>query len=315
MEKEGIKEIAIAIKARPDSITYESVKVLDELNLFRVFLGVENASENGLRNLNRRSTPEHALNALKILNDFDIHVAYNLLLFEPDAVMDDLLINLRFIERYLDNPFNFCRAEVHAGTGLEKKLLKEGRLLGNYFQLDYRIKDPQVEAFHQIANHAFFDRNFSDSGLHYFSMEVDYYFQLLRRFRPEAVSRSLRAAARNFVKRTNLDTYERLCQIYDFVEQIDTGDNATIYSFAREMRADVDEASRELHAEGERILAWLKFAYDQGLDGQRRNSRNLIKSDATRGLSIMDGMMTISSGPIPYHEFKRMLADRVIIEQ
>ena len=40
-----------------------------------MFLGVENASENGLRNLNRKNTVQEILNALRIFNDFDVHVA------------------------------------------------------------------------------------------------------------------------------------------------------------------------------------------------------------------------------------------------
>lgn len=300
----GIINIAIAIKARPDSITYESVKVLDELNLFRVFLGVENASENGLRNLNRHQTMEQTLSALKILNDFDIHVAYNLLLFEPDTVMADILTNLSFIERYIDNPFNFCRTEVHPGTGLEKKLRAEKGLLGNYFEPDYKIKDPQVETFYKIANHAFFDRNFNDMGLNYFCMGVDYYFQLLRRFHPEVLSQSLRALTRSYVKQVNLDTYQRLCQIYDFVEQIGPEDTEAILSFAREMREGVDEASRELYGEGERIQAWLQSAYDH---------RNEAKKCAPP--SMNKSCLDISSAPIPYDVFKRLLEENGIVEQ
>ena len=113
----GIDNIAIAIKARPDSINVESFRVLDELGVFRVFLGVENASENALRHLNRKCTYRQVLNALEILNDFDLHIAYNLLMFEPETTLDDILTNLRFIERHMENPFNFCRAEAYAGTG------------------------------------------------------------------------------------------------------------------------------------------------------------------------------------------------------
>ena len=39
LQREGVEGIAIAIKARPDSITQESIRVLDDLGLFRVFLG------------------------------------------------------------------------------------------------------------------------------------------------------------------------------------------------------------------------------------------------------------------------------------
>lgn len=157
-------------------------------------------------------------------------------MFEPDTVLDDILINLRFIERHLDNPFNFCRAEAYAGTGLEAELLPEGRLLGDHFGFDYRLSDPYCEAFHQIANYAFFDRNFSDNGLHYFNMQVDFYFQLLRRFYADTITQTMRASVRNFIKRTNPDTYEHLCEIYDFVAASDPTEQMSNRSFAREMR-------------------------------------------------------------------------------
>ena len=267
LRRNGVGQIAIAVKARPDSITEESIRILDEIGLFRTFLGVENTSENGLRNLNRKQTVAQILNALRILNDFEIHVAYNLLMFEPDTVLDEVLVNLRFMGRQNENPFNFCRAEVYPGTGLEGKLLREGRLLGGAFGYDYRLKDPRSEAFHQIANYAFFDRNFSDYGLHYFNMQVDFSFQLMRRFYPTLLSQSLRAAVRNFIKQTNLDTFERCCEIYDFVAACDPADEVALRSFARDARARVDQHSRELLVRGESILNWLDDAYARKASG------------------------------------------------
>jgi radical SAM superfamily enzyme YgiQ (UPF0313 family) len=260
LKEEKIDGIAIAIKARPESIDRESVEVLDDLGLFRVFLGVENASANGLRNLNRLQTIDQTLNALTVLNDYDIHVAYNLLMFEPDTSMDDILLNIRFMERHLDNPFNFCRAEAYAGTGLETKLRTENRLLGNYFGFDYRLKDSKCELFHQIANYAFFDRNFSDYGLHYFNMQVDFYFQLLRRFYPQLLSQTLRSEVKNFIKQTNLDTYHWLCTIYDFIAQ---GHHAAlaITNFAQQSRAQIDIKSSVLRLQGQAIIDWMEAAY------------------------------------------------------
>ena len=46
--REGVKEIAIAVKARPDTINREAIGGAGRLGIFRVFLGVENASERGL---------------------------------------------------------------------------------------------------------------------------------------------------------------------------------------------------------------------------------------------------------------------------
>ena len=332
LQREGVEGIAIAIKARPDSITSDSIRVLDDLGLFRVFLGVENASENGLRNLNRKCSFDQILNALRILNDFDVHVAFNILMFEPETVLNDILINLRFIERHIDNPFNFCRAEAYAGTGLEAKLRPEGRLLGDHFGFDYRLSDPFCEAFHQIANYAFFDRNFSDFGLHYFNMQVDFYFQLLRRFHPETLTQSMRATVRNFIKQTNLDTYERLSEIYDFVAANPT-DQVSNRSFARQMRARVDAGSAALHAEGQRILDWLTDAYGGHGQGTRVPSAAQFPEDQPfltcrpvpyQGLESLQALYSagmppglaeeanwfgVLSTPIPYHEFKRRLTE------
>ena len=326
---EGVGQIAIAVKARPDSITEESIRILDELGLFRVFLGVENASENGLRNLNRKQTLAHVLDALRILNDFDVHVAFNLLMFEPDTVMEDILFNLRFIERHNENPFNFCRAEAYPGTGLERKLLGEGRILGDTFAYDYRLKDPRSEAFHQVANYAFFDRNFSDYGLHYFNMQVDFYFQLMRRFRPELLSQTLRSAARNFIKQTNLDTYERLSEIYDFIAACDPADVAALRAFAREARLRIDRHSRELMVRGERIVNCLEDTYAGRVSGVPYNAlagpeplgfdsaKEHIPMHVMAGLEFTGpgsgwetvDLFGVARAPVPYNLFRARLAE------
>lgn len=323
--REGVKDIAIAVKARPDSINPEVMGVLDDLGIFRVFLGVENASERGLRNLNRKSSLVEIENALKVLNDFDIHIAYNLLMFEPDTNMDDLLINLRFMERHMDNPFNFCRAEAYAATGLERKLRDEGILLGDYFGFDYRIKDPSVETFHRIANYAFFNRNFNDYGLHYFNMEVDFTFQLLRRFHPEILSQELRSEVRSFIKETNIDTYRCLSRIWDLVNAVDPFDDDAVKDSMRKMRRRVDEGGVELRARGERVLEWLRVAH--GSYGTAKTSSDAIFPGEPHfppkfGIIPYDGIAGLSGGvsdpvalgflgsfatPIPYAEFRKQL--------
>jgi anaerobic magnesium-protoporphyrin IX monomethyl ester cyclase len=331
LQLEGIEGIAIAVKARPDSITEEAIRVLDDLGLFRVFLGVENASEIALKKLNRKCRIQDILNALKILNNYDVHIAYNLLMFELDTTMEDILVNLRFIERHFENPFNFCRAEAYAGTGLEGKLLAEGRLLGDYFGIDYRLKDQQAEVFHKIANYAFFDRNFSENGLHYFNMQVDFYFQLLRRFHPHLLSLTLRSSVRNFIKYTNLDTYGHLCQIYDFVTSTNPGDQRAVHEFSHDVRERVDRRSHELRLQGENLINWINRLYE----GRTAESQSVWPSAATaaplfhnssaepyRGVDdLIDrpaeevrmddiDLFGLSGGPIPYEEFKRQCISR-----
>lgn len=314
LKQAGVDKIAIAVKARPDSINRAALEVLEDLGIFRVFLGVENASQRGLDNLNRRNTVAQIENALKILNDYDLHIAYNLLLFEPDASMEDIAINLDFMERHVDNPFNFCRAEAYAYTGLEKKLRADNILSGDYFGFDYRIKNPQVETFHKIANYAFFDRNFSDYGLHYFNMEVDFSYLLLRRFFPERLTRELRAEVRAFIKETNVDTHRHLCRIYDLVLATDPADQHQIKEIMKSLRRQVDERSRALRAQGERILDRLQAAYAgeplpepwlEPVSGFRPGEL----AAGSQGWSTLnpDNPFGMLRQPIPYEVFKRRL--------
>jgi anaerobic magnesium-protoporphyrin IX monomethyl ester cyclase len=317
---EGVGKIAIAVKARPDSINRQAMEVLDDLGVFRVFLGVENASETALAHLNRKCTREQIENALTILNDFDVHIAYNLLMFEPETTLDDLLTNLRFIERHMDNPFNFCRAEAYAATGLEKKLRDDGIIIGDYFGFDYRLKDPKVETFHKIANYAFFDRNFSDFGLHYFNMEVDFTFQLLRRFSPEVLGHELRSEVRSFIKETNIDTYRHLSRIYDVVAVLEPNDDSAIRGFMAAMRQRVDSAGAELRSRGEWVLQQLREAHAAGRRRVFWDNETIVPSPysgavpyaglesintwRTDGQSVPFGIL---ERPIPYAEFRRQL--------
>jgi radical SAM superfamily enzyme YgiQ (UPF0313 family) len=287
LRKAGVTELAIAVKARPESITREIISVLDELGIFRVFLGVENASQRGLDNLNRKGTVDQIENALTILNDFDIHIAYNLLMFEPDTTMEDVLINLRFMEKHVENPFNFCRAEAYACTGLEKKLREYNILEGDYFGFDYRILDKQVEVFHKIANYAFFNRNFSDFGLHYFNMEVDFSFQLLRRFYIDRLSEELRAEVRAFIKQTNIDTHRHLSRIYDIVQFIDPANDSMVKDAMKEMRYLVDSNSAALRDQGERIMDSLDKAFSSTTSSEKTT---LPEYNGVSGLTFIDSV-------------------------
>lgn len=312
LEEEGVCGIACAVKCRPDSVTEEAIAELDGLGLFRVFLGVENASQEALNHLNRKNTIAEILHALDVLNRYDVHVAYNLLMFEPDTTMEDLRLNLRFMERHIENPCNFCRAEAYPGTGLESRLAQSGRLLGDMFGYDYRLSEPSCEAFHQIANYAFFDRNFNDFGLHYFNMQVDFYFQLLRRFHSSFVTCRLRAAVRNFIKETNLDTYECLAEIFDFVAAMkDPRDMVAIKGFARRMRGEVDARSEMLREDGERILKWLEDTYagSGAIEGAARRRLPPVRRH-WEGFGTFDlaALLGVGDRPIPYADFAADLA-------
>ena len=69
--------------------------------------------------------------------------------------------NILFMKNHPEYPFDFGRAEVVAGSPLERRVIKDGLIKGSWPNWDYRIKDPAVDQMFRI-NLATFRR--PDSG-------------------------------------------------------------------------------------------------------------------------------------------------------
>lgn len=204
LDRRRLGRIAIAIKARPDSVDEELFALLRSMGLFRVFLGIEAGTDEALRHLGRTQTVADNERALAIVNRLDLHCCYNLLLFNPWSTLDDVAASIDFLRRHPHNPMNFCRAEVYAGTPLEATLRREGRLLGDYWGFDYRIADPQAEMLFGIVYSAFRARNYGSKCLHHRVMRVDYECQLAAHF--GALGRTMRREAQAYTAKVNLNT-------------------------------------------------------------------------------------------------------------
>jgi anaerobic magnesium-protoporphyrin IX monomethyl ester cyclase len=116
LKNEGVDygTTAFLIKARPDSITEEVADRLGRLGVVGVFLGVENASATGLKALIRGSKVHHIASAFELLHKHGIIVTYNILMFHPEATLDEINENILFMKKHPGFPFDFGRAEVVA---------------------------------------------------------------------------------------------------------------------------------------------------------------------------------------------------------
>lgn len=153
LEGEGFDcgSAAFLIKARPDSITAEVGARLAELGVVGVFLGVENASATGLSALIRGSAVRDIGRAFGILKRHRIIVTYNLLMFHPKATLDEINTNILFIKEHSGYPFDFGRAEIVAGSPLERQVIRDGLRQGNWPNWDYRIEDGDVDRMFRIS--------------------------------------------------------------------------------------------------------------------------------------------------------------------
>jgi anaerobic magnesium-protoporphyrin IX monomethyl ester cyclase len=182
LDELGVGPVGLVGKCRPDCVSFELARELRRLGVFRMFVGVENGSQRGLDHLGRKTTLADIEQALGAFAAAGIFVCYNLLLFEPETVLDDVRENIEFIRRHASVPVNFCRAEPYHGTPLHQRVREQGSLLGSYLGWDYRLRDDRTELVFRVASSVFRQRNYDPEGVANRTIGLGYTAQLLRCF-------------------------------------------------------------------------------------------------------------------------------------
>jgi len=245
--KEGIRieDTAFLIKARPDVVDKNVADTLSDLGVVGAFLGVENASQTGLKSLIRNASPDDIHDAIDSLRSNDISVTYNLLIFHPDAVMEEIDDNISFIKENLDNPFDFGRAEVVAGSPLESKLKKEDRLLGVWPHWNYEIKDEVVERMFKINHLCFRHPESGYSRLAQSTIALSYQAHTMRRLHQGRISEKYYKKSEKQIIKTNRFILKALVRLYDLASsRIDEDD-------VDEFRQDIHDSCRNLTVDTE----------------------------------------------------------------
>jgi anaerobic magnesium-protoporphyrin IX monomethyl ester cyclase len=234
-EKVDCEKAAFLIKARPDSITDKVAFRLRRLGVVGVFLGVENATEDGLFALIRGSDAGDIDRAFELLRDNKIIVTYNLLIFHPDATLDQINENILFMKNHPGYPFDFGRAEVVAGSPLEKKVIKEGLIKGTWPNWDYRLKDPAVDQMFRINLSTFRRRDSGYSKLAHTLIALAYRANVVRRLYPGPAAKQLHDETTDLITRSNAFVLENIMKMYALTARLVS-------------KKDLDELAGSIHA-------------------------------------------------------------------
>jgi len=235
LERFRMTDIALVIKCRPNDVDPELFRLLKGMGMIRAYVGIETNSDEGIVSLNRRITSEDNRRAMEVLRELDVYHSYNVLIFDPEATLEGVSRNLDFMEEFGDVPFNFCRAEVYAGTPLKIILEQEGRLRGDYFAWGYQIRDPRVEVLFRIAVTAFGSRNFKHDGVANLNLGLRFDNEVVRRFHAGSVDRSWQRRMVDFSRRIAADSVARMREAVAFVEAADVHDAALVKSFTLDL--------------------------------------------------------------------------------
>ncbi len=247
----GVDDVALVVKARPDDVDPEVFRVLREIGLLRVYLGIESGSSLGLKTLGRGVELAENRRAMAYLRGRDIYTCYNMLAFDPESTIDSLRESFRFVRDHASVPMNFCRTEIYVGTPLMTKLARGGRLVGDAFGWDYAISDPRADRAFRIFARAFMDRNFRCDGLMNATLGLGYHLHLLRQFHPRAMRPELRTRVDALTGKVNLDSMGRMEAILDFAASTASDDPHALEDFTELAAREADAAGRALEAEVE----------------------------------------------------------------
>lgn len=280
LAERGVGRIGLAIKARPDDIERKLFEYLKTIGLFRVFIGIEAGTELSLHALGRSQTLDQNHSALRTLNELDIHACFNMLLFAPDTTLEELRGNVGFLHDHPHNPMNFCRTEIYAGTPLEEKMRREGRLLGDFWGYDYRIGDDRVQRAFELVEESLHGRHRGLSCLNHLAMQIDYENQILGHF--FGVRPRIRKNVKDFVTRLNRNTCRHLLDVVGAVESHGAGFDWK--SYTADLRGRMEKDNEKFRDEARRLLIQIHSAANT----PRRSSamRRTVAAGVMLGLAV-----------------------------
>jgi radical SAM superfamily enzyme YgiQ (UPF0313 family) len=238
----GMNDIALVIKCRPNDVDPDLFRLLKRLGMIRAYVGIETNSDEGIVSLNRRITSQDNRRALAVFRELDIYCSYNVLIFDPEATLDGVAANLDFMHEFSDIPFNFCRAEVYAGTPLKQILEQQARLMGDWFAWGYQMRDPRVEVLFRIAVTAFGSRNFKHDGVANLNLGIRFDHEVACHFYPASSDPAWRARLIDFSTRVGHDSVALMREAHAFVSNADIHDSTSVKAYTLDLARRVTRA-------------------------------------------------------------------------
>ena len=211
-------KVAWKISCRVDDLDAEILEIMLERGLLAVYLGVESGNDIGLQTLNKHVSVEQNLFAINLLKQHNVALAIGFMLFDPSSTINTVRTNIDFLRTVGADgyfPINFCKMLPYAGTPIEDKLRKEGRLKGTVTQPDYGFSDPTLDWYEFMVQQAFSRRNFSPDGIVALLQQADFDRRLTNYFVPAEPVDDFDTSLRKIIRDTNILAINTLESLLD----------------------------------------------------------------------------------------------------
>jgi len=154
------RKIMWKINCRPDEIDPVKFRLMKDHGLFLVFIGIDDGTDSGLRNLNKKMTVSQTIAGITVLKSLDIGFDFGFMLFQPGTTFSGLAENLDFLATICGDgytPLTFLKLMPYFETRVEKTLRKEGRLKGMPGLLDYDFRGRELNDYYNFVTVCFSD--------------------------------------------------------------------------------------------------------------------------------------------------------------
>ncbi len=218
------EHIAWKIACRTDDVDEDLIAASARRGLVFVFLGVESGSPTGLRSMNKRVTVEQNLQAIAILKKLDMPFDMGFMLLEPDSTLESVQEDIDFLREVTADgscPASFTKMLPYAGTPIEDRLVREGRLRGTQACPDYTYLDGRLNWFGLFTSRTFQFRNFDWLGLVERLRRVRFDQVVVSRFQPGAVVNEYERELTRLTALANRLALDTLQRALDFVKARD----------------------------------------------------------------------------------------------
>ena len=215
-------KIGWKISSRVDDIEPEIMARCRDRGLLVVYLGVESGSVQGLKTLSKHVTVEQNLQAMRALRQLNIEFDMGFMLLDPDTTFATLHENLAFLREVAGlggPPISFVKMLPLAGTPIETRLEREGRLTGDVVRRDYNFTDRRLDYYALWITVRFSNRNSSPDGL-VETLRMAYFDHLVAQtFEREPWTADYGREVRSLIDLANDSALSTLEQSLELVEQ------------------------------------------------------------------------------------------------
>jgi len=155
--------IKFFIECRPDALDRDITEALYNAGCRAVFVGIESASNERLKEMGRASiSSDINQRAIDLLNAFKIEPMIGFMMFTPNTCLKDIQLNMDFLEKYVKERFvgNYKTQGISSllfsellpisGTRIRNLLEKQGRIIEK--NATYIPLDPNVYIFKSILS-------------------------------------------------------------------------------------------------------------------------------------------------------------------